>query len=211
MNDFPPHSRFDLRQRTGLLNAAGVFEGGLALLALFFGWLAGVDPLRDFGVGWQAILWGLPAAGGMLLLLFAMERLSIQELRRIKELLLEFLGRPLAECRWYELILLAGLVGYSEELLFRGFLQPWCERSMSKTAALVVSNVLFGLLHAVTPLYFVLAGLIGAFHGWLLDASGERRLLAPILAHATYDYVAFLWIAREYRRQREAGETVHPE
>ena len=45
-------------------------------------------------------------------------------LRRIRELLIELLGRPMALCRWYDLLVLAVLAGVCEEVLFRGVIQP---------------------------------------------------------------------------------------
>jgi hypothetical protein len=44
------------------------------------------------------------------------------------------------------------------------------------------------------------------FLGWLLDATGERNLLVPAMTHAVYDYLAFLWIIRLYRRTRPGGD-----
>ena len=197
--------RFDPQTADGFLNLAGLFEGSLALLALGLGWLIDIDPLQALDARWGDFAYGIAAAAGMLLIFLATDRLPIEQLRRVKTMLIEFLGRPLAKCRWYELILLAAFVGFCEELLFRGFLQPWLERSSSRTTALVASNVIFGLLHAVTLFYALLAGLLGAFLGWLLDATGSRRLLVPIVAHAVYDYLAFLWVVRDFRRlDREA-------
>lgn len=201
MNDERPGT-FDLQTRTGFLNLAGLFEGGLALLAFGLGWMFDVDPLRSFAVHWTDFAWGCAAAGGLLVLLLGIEYLPVEGLRKIKRLLIDFLGRPLNDCRWFELVALAILVGFSEELLFRGFLQPWLERSMTGTQALIWSNVVFGLLHAVSFLYFLLAAFVGMILGWLLDATGSRRLLIPMTTHAVYDFVAFLWIARAYREQR---------
>ena len=94
-------------------------------------------------------------------------------------------------------------MGFCEEILFRGVLQPWFEKLGGPTVGLVGSNVLFGLAHIITPLYGVLAGLIGCYLGWLLDCSGERNVLIPVISHAVYDYLAFLVVIRGYRRELE--------
>jgi hypothetical protein len=60
--------------------------------------------------------------------------------------------------------------------------------------------VIFGLLHFITPTYALLAGLMGAYFGLLLDATGSRNLLGPILAHGLYDYLAFLVVIRAARQ-----------
>ena len=51
---------------------------------------------------------------------------------------------------------------------------------------------------ALLLLYALLAGAVGACLGWLLDATGN--LLAPIVTHGLYDFLAFLVVARDCRR-----------
>ena len=62
---------------------------------------------------------------------------------------------------------------------------------------LLISSLLFGLAHAITRTYVILAGLAGVFFGLQWHYTGN--LLAPIISHAVYDYLAFLKIAREFR------------
>ena len=61
----------------------------------------------------------------------------------------------------------------------------------SDGAALAVSGAVFGLLHAVTPLYAILAGLASVFFGRLYVLSGN--LAVPIVCHAAYDVGALAW------------------
>jgi CAAX protease family protein len=201
----------DFGSRMQFLTLAGLFEGGLLFLALGLGWVAAIDPLADLRFEPIDAAWGVLAGVSLFGLLLLSERLPLAGMRRIRGLLVEYLGRPLSECRWYDLLLLAALVGLSEEALFRGLIQPWIERSFGRTQGLIWSNVLFGIVHAVTPAYAVLAGLIGAFLGWLLDATGARSLLVPAVTHAVYDYLAFLWIVRLHRRQRPPGLDGEPD
>jgi len=192
--------------RSTFVLAAALFEAGLVLVALAVGWLADVNPLTALHFRWIDLLWGVLAAGALFVLLFVSDQMPIEGLRRIKRMLITMLAEPLSKCRWYELFLLAVLVGFSEEVLFRGLVQPWMQRHMTRFAALVWSNVVFGLLHCITLLYGVLAGVMGLFLGWLLDVTGERRLLIPIVTHAVYDYAAFLWIIRAYRQGRHHSD-----
>jgi predicted enzyme related to lactoylglutathione lyase len=92
------------------------------------------------------------------------------------------------------LALLAALAGLGEEALFRGVLQPWLGGVVSPWTAVVLTGILFGALHPVSPAYVLLAGLAGAYFGALLVLTGN--LLAPIVAHAGYDFVALLVLAR---------------
>ncbi|MEL6360067.1 MAG: CPBP family intramembrane glutamic endopeptidase [Pseudomonadota bacterium] len=91
-------------------------------------------------------------------------------------------------------VILALLAGINEELLFRGFLQPYADRFMPTTVAIVVTNVLFGLLHARTFLYMIITTLIGIYLGFVLVWTDS--LIAPMTAHALYDIIALEWTRR---------------
>ncbi|MGH9318379.1 MAG: lysostaphin resistance A-like protein, partial [Vicinamibacteria bacterium] len=98
-----------------------------------------------------------------------------------------------------ELLLGAAMAGFSEELLFRGLLQP--------RIGLVATSLLFGLLHGpsrgLSPLA-VWAGGAGCLLGLVYSSTGN--LLLPTLIHALYDAVALLYV-RYYWRPREVRES----
>jgi len=98
------------------------------------------------------------------------------------------------------ILILATIAGVSEELMFRGVLQTIIDRQLPTAAAIVIVGLLFGLLHARTALYAIIAALVGMYLGLLFFATGS--LLAPIITHAVYDLIAFEWtrIAIEARR-----------
>ncbi|MGH7127052.1 MAG: lysostaphin resistance A-like protein [Planctomycetaceae bacterium] len=178
-----------------------LFEGGLVVVAYALGWLMGVDPLDDFAWRWDAVAWGVAGALGLFVLFLGSQWFTAGPVWRIQRFLIETLGPLLDACRWYDLVLLAALAGVTEELLFRGVLQPWLERHTGAAGGLVLSNVAFGLAHAITPTYALLAGVLGIGLGLLLHAPEERNLLVPMIAHGLYDYLAFLVIRRQYRRE----------
>jgi membrane protease YdiL (CAAX protease family) len=66
--------------------------------------------------------------------------------------------------------------------------------------ALVLTSVAFGLAHFLTLSYALLAALAGLYLGALYWAGGN--LVIPIVAHALYDLVALLQLARMYRARR---------
>lgn len=194
-------------ERAQFLNLAGVFEGGLVFVALGLGWAFGIDIVAAFRFDRTGLVIGLIGALPPFLLLLVAEYLKIPPLERIKQLLLETLGPALAACRWYDLVLVAIVAGIGEEMLFRGVIQPLFERwftidGYSRAPGLILSNVIFGLLHLITPTYALLAGAMGVYFGVLLDATGSRNLLAPILAHALYDYLAFQVVIRSIRKEQ---------
>jgi len=115
-------------------------------------------------------------------------------LARIRRFFDAVVRRLFAECTWIELALIALAAGVGEEALFRGVLQPALGRWLGAGPALVVASVLFGLLHPITPVYAVLAGLIGIYLGGVWLASGN--LLVVIIVHALYDFLALIYVLR---------------
>ena len=190
--------------RANFLWMATFFEGGLVVLAYLIGWWAGVDPLAAFHWKVEAISLGLLGTLPLLAFFGVTYRLSVPQLENIKRLLIDTLGPLLSACRWYELIYVAFLAGVCEEVLFRGVLQPWFESLWGEWPGLIVSNLLFGLAHSVTPTYTLLAALTGIYLGWTLDAGSDRNLLVPIIVHAVYDLAAFLIVVAAYRAERSA-------
>jgi membrane protease YdiL (CAAX protease family) len=196
----------DTTNRSQFLRLAAVFEGGLILVALALGLVVRINPFADFHVDRAGVLLGLAAALPPFLLLAATDRLRFSALERIKRIVLQLLGPSLAACRWYELVVVAALAGFGEELVFRGVLQRCLERWLDfggsgRLVGLIVSNVVFGLLHLMTPTYAVLAALMGIYFGLLLDATEPANLVVPMLAHGLYDYLAFLLLRRDMRTQ----------
>lgn len=191
--------------RARFMSLAVLFEGSLVIVALALGWIFGIDVLSGLRFSLAAAVTGLVGAIPPFVLLLATERMRIPALERIKRLVLESLGPSLTACRWFDIVLLAAVAGLGEEVLFRGAVQPLFERwtastGGSRAAGLILSNVIFGLLHFITPTYALLAGMMGVYFGLLLDATGPRNLLGPILAHGLYDYLAFLVLIRASRR-----------
>lgn len=175
------------------------FEAALVLVALLLGWLTEVDPFINLFFVESALANGLILTLPLLLLFFAMQQFPLRALEKIKALLQETLGARLHRRHWTDLLILASIAGFSEEVLFRGALQPWLENALGATPGLLLSNVIFAMAHAVTPLYAVLAFLMGLYLGISLDYGGERNLFTPIVIHAAYDFVAFMVILRNYR------------
>jgi hypothetical protein len=104
--------------------------------------------------------------------------------------------------RLVELAMIAVLAGVSEELLFRGVLQTVVARWTTPLVGLAVASLVFGGLHAISRLYFVLATLIGCYLGWLLLEFDD--LAAPIVAHGLYDFVALAYLTRN--QESEASQ-----
>lgn len=137
----------------------------------------------------------------MLLLLAASFLSKAQGMNQIRIFLRDTLGPMLDQCRLVDIVFLSLMAGICEEVLFRGFLLQWA-RGINATFAIMFVNVLFGLAHAITPLYAWLAGITGLYLTALMGLESKPNLLIPITTHSAYDLVAFLVVLWDYRHQK---------
>jgi uncharacterized protein len=183
---------------------ACLFEATLIVVAVVLGWLGNINPFASLHYSENAILYGILGTIPLFLLFLMLEQITAESVIAIRRLLMETLGPGLHRYHWADLFVLAAIAGISEEILFRGAVQPWMESSWGMTAGLIGSNIIFGLVHAVTPLYFILATVVGIYMGLALDYGGDRNLLTPIIIHGLYDFLAFLALMRSYRASLHA-------
>jgi membrane protease YdiL (CAAX protease family) len=70
--------------------------------------------------------------------------------------------------------------------------------------------MIFALLHWITPVYGLVAGLLGGYLGFTMDLGPERNLTVPLLVHALYDFLALQAVASLWR-QAEIQRAGYPE
>ena len=201
MSDLHPRNS-DLTPQQFLLSAA-IFEGILLAVAFGGGWLAGINPTMHLRWSTSDLLLGVAATLPMLAVLAACMLSTAQSILQMRQLLYELLGSVLTRCRLHDLFLLSLLAGLCEEIFFRGFLYSWLA-TLNPFLAVLISSLLFGLAHAVTPGYTVFAAFLGLYLTGLLAADSTPNLLIPIVAHTLYDLVAFLVLLLDFRRQQSA-------
>jgi len=170
--------------RTAFLRLEWLFSTALILFSFLWAWIRDL-PLATLltptvrnvviGVGAGALLWStIPLV------------LRATSMRRVwNEVLLPFSWT--LETR--DVAVIAALSGVTEELFFRGVLMP--------EIGVVLSSLCFGALHALCAVYFAWATLVGAGFGALALAGGS--LVTPIVAHATYNFGALLWLRHSAR------------
>jgi len=188
-------NEYDPPGRDVIMIFAVFFEGGLAPLSLFFGWLRGHSPLADFGWSLRDGLVGAAAAIPLVLAFLAIMRWPIGPFRRFRKFCDEEVTPLFAESYWYELALVSVAAGVGEEMLFRGFLQAALCAWLASTAwGLAISSLVFGLLHPISIIYVVIAGLVGLYVGavWILNGN----LLTVMVTHAVYDFAALGYLIR---------------
>ena len=171
-----------------------LFEGSLAVVAVLLGWLLGYDPLVHVRWTWRDAGWGAAATLPPLLLMFWCSRTAWSPCHALTRLVRQLILPWFARATWLDLALVSIAAGVGEELLFRGFLQAAIADWPNPWIGLAVASLLFGMAHFITPTYAVLATLLGAYLGGLWLACDN--LLAPIVTHALYDFLALLYLLR---------------
>lgn len=193
--------------RRQFLVGATLVEGGLLLLALVLAWLLEVPLKPLLVVDPAAILWGVGATVPLVLLFWVTYSRPAGGFRGVKDFLHQALGPPLSSCRWYELLWVAALAGIGEEFLFRGVLQTWLDDHWGPWLALILTNVVFAICHAISPTYLVMAFLMGLALSSLMEFPTEQpNLFTPIITHALYDFVAFWVVARDWKKLQSESE-----
>ncbi len=95
---------------------------------------------------------------------------------------------------WPQIFMLSCLAGLGEELLFRGFLQSWLSVAIGVYTAIILSSLIFALLHAMTLYYFAITFLLSLVFAVLFQTS--QSMLLVVLIHAVYDVIALGVIAK---------------
>jgi uncharacterized protein len=189
-NGFTPNTSFVV--------TAALFEGGLAVLAVGLGWLFGISPLETFRWTVCDLGWGALATVPLLGIFLACLYLPFRPFANILEFLDAAVLPLFRPCNLLELAGIAFLAGLGEELLFRpivqGGLAAWIGKPWGPLVGLAAAALIFGLMHRITTAYALLAGSIGLYLGILWMATGN--LLAPIAAHALYDFLAMTYLAK---------------
>jgi hypothetical protein len=174
--------------RLQIVRLAVLFEGGMAVLAYFIGLVTPYDPLDATVWDVAGLGFGIAASVPMLLFFAGCLLWPVGPLRSIKHFSDDVITPLFRRCTIGDLALISILAGFGEEMLFRGVLQAALCDWLGTWPGLAIASVIFGLFHPFTPFYILLATLVGAYLGavWLWS----ENLLAPIIAHATYDFVA---------------------
>jgi len=104
----------------------------------------------------------------------------------------------------WDLASLALVAGVAEEMLFRGVIQDAIANATGPLTALVIASMIFGMLHAITPGYAVIATVLGLWLGAVYLFT--ENLLAAMAAHALYDFLALVVLLRFKGRGQNLGD-----
>lgn len=168
-------------------------EGGMAVLAILIAFFSGLDFLSYCQFGTETLYmtsWAL----FLLMAAYCIFRLlPLAALKRIDRIVRELYWQHMSHLSLAQLALIAALAGIGEELLFRGVIQLGLgELGLGRLSAILISSLLFGGVHAITPTYCLLAFAISFYLGFLF--SWSDNIIVPITVHAFYDLFVFLFI-----------------
>jgi uncharacterized protein len=174
-----------------------VTELALLLAAVLLAWACGRMDLLH--VRWEeaAVLAGMGLALPCFLAFVWLLRSSSPVCTGLRRILETTLRPVFAPWSLLQLAVIAVLAGVCEEALFRGAVQGVLSGWIGPWPACVAASVLFGLAHPLSRAYMVGTALMGLLLGGLWMLTGN--LLAPVVAHAVYDFLALVWFLRVHR------------
>ena len=184
--------------RSFLVVMAGTALLGLAAVGLSL--LLGVSLGERFSFSADDALVGVIATLPLVVFLWFFSNSRLPALARFRDSQIAFFANIGFAFTPFRIALMAFGAGVSEELLFRGVFQTWLSSFSPVVVAIILSNIVFGLLHMRTILYAVIAGIVGAYLGVIYLVTDN--LLTPIIVHMLYDAVALEYTRRaiaEYR------------
>ena len=180
-----------------------VVEGSLfligALAGFFFNFHFQREPIREMHNWPWLSSWGPGVVGAMLLMCgaFVFGHLPFVWAKEFVDLAGSLLRKLFRNIPLPGLLLISAAAGLGEEMFFRWCLMGGLMMYVSWPLALLISSILFGVCHWVNVTYAWLATLAGAFLGVLMLLADT--IVVPMIAHAVYDFFAFVWILKSNR------------
>lgn len=182
------------REMPSIFGIGLTFEVGLGAVALLLGLVMGIDPLHGITVGIVSVGIGAGASLPPLAVVYLIRRSRWDSLRSLVDSARDLVRQFFSQLTFPQSVALAAAAGFGEELLFRGLLQSFLAARIGLIGALLVTSVVFGLLHFVTKAYAAYAFLLSLYLGLLYAATGN--ILVPMLTHAVYDAVVLRYLGR---------------
>lgn len=186
--------------RNTIFALTAVLEGGLLLVAAVIMNVAHVQLLEKFQLLPQPFLWGLGTAAAtttisILCLLLGKRLRFLAELQEMSE---KFLSPLVSVLGFGDIVFIALVSGFCEEVLFRGVLQP--------LMGLWVVSILFGFFHDPSlryKSYLLFTFLAGLALGYLYQVTGN--LWSCITAHVVHNFLALIAL-RYWFRPKESSQ-----
>lgn len=180
--------------RKALLLITVIVEGGLFLIGLLLMGGSG-ELLSRFGFSWGATGNALLLCIPMFAVLYLAMRSGWALLSRLRNDIDEKIAPIFADCRLFDLVVIAVLAGTGEELFFRGWLQSILIHRFEVWLGILITSAVFGLAHYLSTTYAIYAGLTGIYLGVIYQVSGNLFIVMAV--HALYDLIALVYLVRK--------------
>lgn len=197
-------------ERSWILNFSLVVYAVLLLISTAWCLLARIDMMPLFNISDRIALIGVGAGVSIALIGFFLIwishyfNLKILSLEPFHKILYEELA-PMFRHSWaIDLIAIAFVSGFCEEVLFRGAMQSQC--------GLAWASLIFGLMHCPSLRYLpygIWATFAGLVFGYLKDYSGS--LWVPIIAHIVNNTIGLFYLRHWIGKQQPPAPPTNKE
>lgn len=197
---FPSKNKTQLGEGSILLSGL-VFEMSLGVAGSLCAWKLGLPIFgKGFHVSLATFLQGTLGAVPLLGFVYLIEQLPFQWLKETASQTQRIIAEYFLSKSRSEIGVLCVCTGIAEEIAFRSFLFSWLvsRMNLSTPQGLIVSSVVFGVFHPVSPAYVCIASLAGSYFGFLYIITGNN-VFVPAVAHAVYDFVV-LEVSRNQKK-----------
>lgn len=170
----------------GIVTLVVAVEAGLLLLAAGLSWYTGLS--LSPGELLPGVVLGVLATLPPWWLMLRLDSSRRAWARALLDWVDQNLGPLFREHSGASLAVIAVMAGLGEELLFRGILQQGLQGWLGPWPGLLLASLAFGVAHWVNRVYLFFGCLMGLYMGLLYWLTGS--LLAAVVAHALYDFLA---------------------
>jgi membrane protease YdiL (CAAX protease family) len=182
-------------QRHKILSIALLAEGAVLAAALIAAEYFDIEflPLtdnvfRDITIGTAGAV--LPFV--FFLFLVSEKASEIPFVESLRKIVLTTVTAMFSKTRFIDILIISLSAGVAEEFLFRGIIQA--------KAGILIASLVFGLAHFISPLYFIVAAVMGFYMGIFFYV--YNSLLIPVQIHFIYDLGALVYL-RYFMKERK--------
>ena len=187
--------------RKALLLVTFFVEGGLFVFGLVLMGGSGAEQLSQFKLSWKATAYAFLLCLPMFAALYLVERSDWEPIAQLKKEIDEKVLPIFSKCKVIDFAVIAFFAGVGEELFFRGWMQAILAERSGVVVGILITSVIFGLLHYLSTTYAVYAFITGVYLGVIYYASGNLYIVMAI--HAIYDFIASVYLVNR-RKGKEA-------
>jgi membrane protease YdiL (CAAX protease family) len=184
-------------ERVTLINITLFVEAFLLLAATIWSQCAEIPLGQAFSSHLRTLLIG--AGAGLLLAAVSLLLLKLGKswkvLADLRAIIVEQVAPIFAQLNWIDVLSIALVSGFCEEVFFRGVMQPQLGLALQPQGGLFATSIIFGLFHCPSfkhISYGLWAFVAGCLLGFLYQYTGS--LWAPIIAHAVSNAISLMFL-----------------